>query len=196
MGPQHPQSRHEGRSLNLSSVSSMTLSHHSQDIPQAAGPLAETPLFNVPHHVLQQYPLAPIREHSHPTGFTPVSSLTPYQPLAGDPLPGYPIASPSRESPSVFMEPLSQLIHPRLEAPCTPSHSEGLTLFRVPYPMSNSPTAPTMFVHSLDPCLITGDNPLASKTQRLTLAEEEYLCTFQLVPPTAQEAPQVPEPPL
>src|SRR5882724_13196382 len=113
MGPQHPQSRCEGRSLNLSSVSSMTSSHHSQDIPQVEGPLAETSLFNVPHHVLQQSPLAPIREHSHTMGFAPPLSSTPYGPLAGDPLPGYPIASPARETPSAFIEPSSWMMHTR-----------------------------------------------------------------------------------
>ena len=53
--------------------------------------------------------------------------------------PGYPIASPSREDPSTFMEPLSWLMHTRSAAPHTPLHGQGLTLFRSPYPMATSP---------------------------------------------------------
>jgi len=129
----------------------MTSSHHSQDIPQVENPLAETPLFNVPCYVLQQSPLAPIREHSHTMGFAPPSSSTPYGPLASDPLPGYPIASPSREAPSMFMEPLSQLMHTRSVVLCTPLHGEGLTSFRAPYPMANPLTAPTTFMQLPNP---------------------------------------------
>jgi len=94
------------------------------------------------------------------------------------------------------MEPLSQLMHAILEAPCTPSCIQGPTLFRTPYPMANPPTAPTMFMHSPNPHLISGANLLASTIRRLNSAEEEYLHTFRLAPEMTQEAPQVPEPPL
>jgi len=53
LGPQCPQSMQQGKSPYLPSASSMTLSHHTQDIPQVEGPLAETPLCNVPQLVLQ-----------------------------------------------------------------------------------------------------------------------------------------------
>jgi len=119
-GPKHPQSRHERRSPHLSLVLSMASSHHSQEIPQLQSPLAGTPFFNLLCHVLQQFPLALIREHLHTTGFTPTSSSTPYGKLAGDPLSEYPLASPTREAPSVFITPLSQIMHCRSEAPTHP----------------------------------------------------------------------------
>src|SRR5882724_9717961 len=104
----------KGRSLTLSLVSSITPSHHSQDLPQEASPLAEPPPFSVPSHVLLRSPLVPIWEHSHITGFAPTLPLTPYGPLASDPLPIYPITSPAREAPSAFMQPLNQLMNTRL----------------------------------------------------------------------------------
>ena len=64
-GSQHPQSRHEGMSLDISSVSSMLSIHHSHDLCQAEGPLTEVTPFNVPQHILPRSPLAPIWEHSH-----------------------------------------------------------------------------------------------------------------------------------
>src|SRR5882724_1971154 len=70
-GPQCPQSRCKGRSLNISSVSSMSSIHDDQDLCQAEGPLMEVTPFNVPRHVLLWSPLAPIQEHSHTTGFAP-----------------------------------------------------------------------------------------------------------------------------
>src|SRR5882724_12527456 len=170
-GPPQPQSRQEGRSPTLSLVSSITPSHHSQDLPQEEGPLAEAPPFNVPHHV--QSPLVPIQEHSHITGFFPTSSLTPYGPLAGDPPPIYPITSPAREAPSVFMQPLNQLMNTRSAAPHTPLHGEGVTSFRAPYPLANPLTAPTTFVHLPNPHPITIDNSLASVTRMLNPVEEE-----------------------
>jgi len=57
-----------------------------------------------------------------------------------EPPPGYPTASPSRGAPSTFMEPLSRMIHSRLETPCTPSHLQGASTFREPYPVTNLPT--------------------------------------------------------
>src|SRR5882724_5216803 len=73
LGPQQPQSRREGRSLTLSLVSSITPSHHSQDLPLGSGPLDEAPPFNVPCHVLPCSPLVLIEEHSLITGFAPLS---------------------------------------------------------------------------------------------------------------------------
>ena len=90
----------------------------------------------------------------------------------------HPIASPAREAPSVFMQPLNWLMHTRLAAPCTPSHGEGVTSFRVPYPLANPLTDPTTFMHSLNPHLIPRDNSLASVTCTLNLVEEEYLHTL------------------
>src|SRR5882724_9175207 len=104
-GPQQPQSRSEGRSPTLLSVSSLTLSHHSQDLPLGEGPLAEVPPLNVPHHVLPRSPLVPIMEHSTITGFSPNSASTLFWPLRDEPLPIYPVTSPAREAPSAFMQP-------------------------------------------------------------------------------------------
>src|SRR5882724_8509339 len=111
-----------------------------------------------PCHVLPLYPLVLIWEHSHITGFAPILSSTPYDPLAGDPPPVYPVASSVREAPSAFMQPLNQLMNTRLAALCTPLHAEGVTLFRVPYPLANPPTAPTMFMHSPNPHPTARDN--------------------------------------
>jgi len=146
-----------------------------------------------PTHVLQRLPLALIREHFHTTGFALASESTPYGQLEGDPPLEYPLASPSREAPSAFMASLTQLMHFRSEAPHTLLCSEGLALFRVPYPVANPPTAPTTFIHSPIPHPIVVDHLLTSTTRRLTPAEEEYLHTFQVAPPMTQEAPPVPE---
>jgi len=105
-----------------------------------------------------------------------------------------PLCLPYRGAPSAFIEPLSWLIHSRLEALHTPSHIQRPTLFREPYPVANLLTAPMTFVHLPNPWPISGDNPLASMTWRFTPAEEEYLHTLQLTPPTVCDAPQVPEP--
>ena len=51
-------------------------------------------------------------------------------------------------------------------------------MIRAPYPMANPLTVPTMFIHLPNPCLITGDNLLASITQSLNLAKEEHLSTL------------------
>src|SRR5882724_8862144 len=96
-------------------------------------------------------PWQQIQEHSHITGFMPPSSSTPYGPLAGDPQPGYPITSPSRGAPNTFMEPLSRLIHSRLETPHTPSRIQEPSAFREPYPVASPPMAPATFVHSPNP---------------------------------------------
>jgi len=179
LGPQCPQSRWERRSPTLSSMSSITPIHHSQDPPQEEGPLAEAPPFNVSHHVLPWSPLVLIQEHLHITGFSLTLSLTLYGPLGCDALSIYTVTSPAREAPSAFMQPLNQLMHTRLAAPCTPFHEEGLPSFRAPYPLANPLTAPTMFIHSPNPHLITRDNSLASVTHTSNPVEEEYLHTLQ-----------------
>ena len=130
--PPRPQSRREGRSPTLSSVSSLTLSHHSQDLPFGGGPLAGTPPFNIPRHPLPRLPLVPITEHSMITGFAPISASTLYGTLEEATPPSYPVASPTRDAPSVFMQPLDWLMNTRLVAPCTLSHEEGPPLFRCP----------------------------------------------------------------
>ena len=116
-------------------------------------------------------------------------------PLAGDPLPVYPVTLPAREAPSALMQPLNWLMNTRSAALHTPSHGEGITLFRAPYLLANPLNAPTTFVHSPNPHLIARDNSLASVTCTLNPVEEEYLCTLQLTPQTAQDAHQIPEPP-
>src|SRR5882724_2205844 len=52
--------------------------------------------------------------------------------------------------------------------------------------------APATFVHSPDPWLLAGDSPLVATTQRFTLAEEEYLCTFQPMTSTTSHPPPAP----
>src|SRR5882724_10742186 len=163
--------------------------HHSPDLHQMEGPLTEATPFNIPRHVLPWSPLAQIREHSQFTGFTPLSSSTPYELLTREPLPRYPTSSPARGMPNTFMEPLSRIIHSRLETPRTLSHLQGPSTFREPYPVANPPTAPTAFVHSPDPQPVSGDSPLVATTCRFTQAEEEYLCTFRLTTSTPSNAP-------
>ena len=131
----------------------------------------------------------------HIAGFTPPSSLILYVPMARDPPPEYPIASPPRGAPSVYMEPLSVMIHSRLETPSTPSHIQEPSAFREPYPVANPLTAPMTLIYSPNLQPITGDNPIASTTQRLMPAEEEYLRMFCLTPPTMHDTPPVPHPP-
>jgi len=154
-------------------------------------PLAGTPFFNLPHYVLQQSLLAPIREHSHTTGYTPTSSSTPYGHPEGDPPPKDPPVASLREAPSTFMEPLTHLMHHRLEAPCTPSCSEGPMWFRVPYPIANPLTTPTMFIHSPNPHLITVDHPLTPAVRELTSAEKDYVHTFWVAPLMTHAPPPV-----
>src|SRR5882724_4736238 len=136
-----------------------------------------------------------IGEHLQITGFSPPSSLTPYEPLAREPPPGYPITSPSRGVPSTFMELLSQMIHSWLETLHMPSHMQGPSAFGEPYPVAQHPTAPETFVHSPYPQPISGDSPLVAVTQRFTLAEEEYLHTFQPMTLTASDTPPAPSHP-
>src|SRR5882724_6978416 len=95
-----------------------------------------------------------------------------------NPPPIYPVTSPTREAPIVFMQPLYQLINTRLAAQCTLSHGEGLPSFRAPYPLASPLTAPTAFIHLPNPCPITRDNSLSSVTHTLNPVEEEYLCTL------------------
>ena len=73
-------------------------------------------------------------------------------------------------------------------------HVQEPSTFREPYPVANPPMAPVTFVHSPNPQLILGDNPLVSMTRRLTPAEVEYLLTLRLMPPMVRDASQVPNP--
>src|SRR5882724_5982448 len=106
--------------------------------------------------------------------------------------PGYPTASPSHGAPSTFMELLSQMIHSWLETPRTPSHLQGASTFREPYPVTNLPTAPATFVHSPDPRPASGDSQLVATTCMFMQAEEEYLCTFRPMTSTPSNAPSTP----
>src|SRR5882724_1502274 len=151
LGPPCPQTRRGGTSPNTPSVVNISPVHHSPDLHQMEGPPTETTPFIVPRHVLPPSPLALIGDHAQFTGFSPLSSLTPYEPLARDPPPGYPITSPSRGSPSTFMDLLSWMIHSQLETPCTPSCMQGQSMFREPYLVANPLTAPATFIHSPDP---------------------------------------------
>src|SRR5882724_2295854 len=83
----------------------------------------------------------------------------------------------------------------RSAAPCTLSHGEGLPSFRVPCPLADPITAPAMFMHLPNPCLIAKNNSLASVTHMLNPVEEEYHRTLQLMPLMPQDTPQVPGPP-
>src|SRR5882724_9770667 len=120
-GPPRPQSRRGGMSPTTLSLVNVSPVHHGLGLHQMEGPPTETTPFNVPRHVLPRSPLSLIGEHPQVTGFAPLSSSTPYEPLMREPPPGYPTASPSRGAPSTFMEPLSRMIHSRLETPRTPS---------------------------------------------------------------------------
>src|SRR5882724_11133949 len=179
-------------SLTTPSLVNVSPVHHSPDLRQMEGPPTKATPFNVPRHVLPQSPLALIGEHSQVTGFTLPLSLTPYEPLIREPPPRYPTSSPARGMPSTFMEPLSRMVHSWLETPRTPSHMQGPSTFREPYPVILTPTAPATFVHSPDPRLIAGDSPLVATTQRFTLAEEEYLCTFWPTTSTMSHPPPAP----
>src|SRR5882724_9824519 len=94
--------------------------------------------------------------------------------------------------PSTFMEPLSQVIHLRLVILCTPSHLQGPSTFREPYPVANPPMAPAPFVHSPDPRPVSGDSPLVAATHRFMQVEEEYLQTFLLMTSTPSNTPSAP----
>src|SRR5882724_2416579 len=85
------QSRQGGMSLNTPSMVNISPVHHSPDLRQMEGPPTEVTPFNVPQHVLPWSPLALIGEHARSTGFTLLSSLTPYEPLTREPPPGYSI---------------------------------------------------------------------------------------------------------
>src|SRR5882724_6445135 len=178
-GPPRPQSRRGGTSPTTPSLVNVSPVNHSPDLRQMEGPLTEATPFNVPRHVLPRSPLAPIGEHSQFTGFAPLSSSTPYEPLTREPPPRYPTSSPARGIPSTFMELLSQMIHSQLETPCTPSRLQGPSTFREPYPVANPPTAPAAFVHSPDPRLVSGDSPLVAVTRRFTQVEEDYWRTVR-----------------
>src|SRR5882724_9313192 len=155
-GPPHPQSRRGGTSPNTPSLVNVSPIHHNPDLCQMEGPPTEATPFNIPRHVLPWSPLVPIGEHSQVTGFAPPSSSTPYEPLVREPSPRYLTSSPARGMPSTFMEPLSWIIHSRLETPHMPSCLQGPSTFREPYPVANPPTAPTTFVHSPDPQPVSG----------------------------------------
>jgi len=94
--------------------------------------------------------------------------------------------------PSTFMEPLSQMVHSRLETPCTLSRMQVPSTFRELYPVTQTPMAPATFVHSPDPRPISGDSPLVAATQRFTLEEEEYLRMFWPMTSTASHPPPAP----
>jgi len=123
-------------------------------------------------------------------GFAPISVSTLYGPLGDAPLPVYPAASPTRDTPSAFMQPLDQLMNTRLVAPCTLSHREGPPSFRVPYLLAGPLVAPTGIIHSPNPHLIIRDNVLASVTHMLNPVEEEYLHTLHLTPQMAHNSLQ------
>src|SRR5882724_5125287 len=139
-GPPCPQSRWEGMSPNTPSLVNVSPVHHSPDLHQMEGPLTKVTPFNVPQNVLPWSPLALIGEHSQITRFTPPSSSTPYEPLTREPPPEYLITSPSRGVPSTFMEPLSWMLHLRLETPRTPSCMQEPSTFREAY-TAQLPTA-------------------------------------------------------
>src|SRR5882724_7686243 len=84
------------------------------------------------------------------------------------------------------------MVHSQLETLHTPSHMQGPSTFREPYPVTQTPMAPATFVHSPDPRLIAGDSPLVAVTQRFTLAEEEYLHTFRPTTSTVNNPPPAP----
>jgi len=187
--PPRSQSRREGRSPTLTSVSSVTPSHHTHDLPFGGGPLTGTPPFNVPRHVLPRSPLGPITEHSMATGFAPVSASTPYGVLEEAAPPSYPVASPTREAPSAFMQLLDRLMNTRSVAPRTGSR-DGPPSFRAPYPMTSPLMAPTGVTHSPNPRPIVRDDQMASVTRTLNPVEEEYLPTFHLTPQGTRTPPQ------
>src|SRR5882724_1071468 len=192
LGPPHPQSRRGGTSLTTPSLANVSPAHHSLGLHQMEGPPTEVTPFNVPQHVLPRSPLALIGEYPQVTGFAPPSSLTPYESLTREPPPGYLTASPSRRAPSTFMEPLSRMIYSRLETPCTPSHLQGSSTFREPYPVANPPTAPAAFAHSPYPQPASGDSRLVDVTRMFTQAEEEYLCTYRPTTSTNSNSPSTP----
>src|SRR5882724_9146027 len=190
--PPHPQSRRGGTSPTTPSLVNVSPIHHSLGLHRMEGPPTKVTPFNIPRHVLPQSPLAPIGEHPQVTGFAPLSSLTPYEPLMREPPPGYPTASPSRGAFSTFMELLSRMIHSRLEMPRTPSRLQGLSTFREPYLVANPPTAPAAFVHSPDPRLASGDSRLVDATRMFMQAEEEYFHTYRPMTSTHSDSPLTP----
>jgi len=90
------------------------------------------------------------------------------------------------------MEPLSRMIHSRLETPRMPSHIQGPSTFREPYLVANPPTVPATFIHFPDTQPSSGDTPLVATTQRFTQVEEDYLRTFWLMTLTTSDAPPAP----
>jgi len=84
-----------------------------------------------------------------------------------EPPPRVPDCIPSREPQHLYgaVEPDD---HSRLETPCTPSHLQGASTFREPYPVTNLPTTCTCpLPRSL---LASGDSQLAAATHVLTQA--------------------------
>ena len=131
-------------------------------------------------------------EHLTISGFAPTLASTPYGPLGDAPPPVYPVASPNRDAPSAFMQPLDRLMNTRSAAPHTWLHGEGLPLFRVPYLFASPLAAPTAFIHLPNPHPIARDNSLVSISCTLNPLEEEYLHTLLLTPQMAQNALQPP----
>src|SRR5882724_5363411 len=82
LGPPCPQSRRGGMSPNTPSVVNVSPVHHSPDPHQMEGPPIKVTSFYVPQHVLPLSPLALIGELAQTTGFAPLLSSTPYDPLA------------------------------------------------------------------------------------------------------------------
>src|SRR5882724_5019086 len=127
------------------------------------------------------------------TGFAPISASTPYGVLEEAAPPSYPVASPTWDAPSAFMQPLDRLMNTRSVAPRTGSR-EGSPSFRAPYPMTSPLMAPTGVTHLPNPRLIVRDNQMASVTCALNPVEEEYLRTFHLTPQETRTPPQPPVP--
>jgi len=126
------------------------------------------------------------------TGFAPILVLTPYGTLEEAAPPGHPVASPTRDAPSVFMQPLDRLMNTRSVAPRTWSHEEGPPSFRAPYPLTSPLTAPSGIIHSPNPQPIIGDDQMASVTRMLNPVEDEYLRTFHLTPQGTRNSLQPP----
>jgi len=92
-------------------------------------------MYSSSHHLLQ------LGSNHTPWGSLPCHRQPPMDNGWGDPPLESQLASPSREAPSVFMAPLTQIIDPRSEALHTPSQIERLASFSAPYLMANPLTA-------------------------------------------------------
>jgi len=121
-GPPHPR-QVRGMSPNTPSMVNVSPVHHGPDLT-IGGPLIEVD----PSNVLRMYCSVTIgsdwgnirRPLIHPT----IVIKHPIEPLTREPPLGTQHPQP-KGMPSTFMEPLSQMIHLRLETPCTPSAYAG-----------------------------------------------------------------------